>query len=97
MMTTRYQITVTPGQRREIGGLDIEEQWERLADITEHPVEWLKETIGGWGVEFVESTREESGVVTAVHDSGSVEAARERISEVTRDGDIGVARRELGR
>ena len=41
-MARRTVILVTKHQRNELTKLDGAEYWERLADITEHPVEYLK-------------------------------------------------------
>ena len=55
-MTTLYIITMTPQQHRSLDGVDY---FERLADITGHPPEWLKaklvDTSGRFGALLRES------------------------------------------
>lgn len=40
------RITVTKRLADQLTRLVGEEYWERLADVTEHPVKWLKQTYG---------------------------------------------------
>jgi hypothetical protein len=55
-----FKITVTRGQHKRLQILEntncshkkLNEWWEYLSDITEHPPEWLLENIGGVMWEF---------------------------------------------
>ena len=59
-------IIVTKHQVNELRNLrngPQEEWWERLSDITEHPVEWLKAITSDQLIQFFGGTQAESGTV----------------------------------